>query len=303
MKPSDRRMGILALGLLLGAASATSFAAELRPAVQSPPRLANVPARFDAKTHGFEFTNYYTGQMLVDLPGIGQVNLGNTTYGLCGGMVFSAFDTWNLAAPAPDSPTTPPASGTALRSYLYERQMDSLRRDNWFLVNRLVLWMRKPLEDQTVPNPLAQGGENVLERGLITLSRRQFRDKIEPALRSNRPVPIVLVKASGEDLATNPKSAFSKNHQVLAIGFRVAGSDEWEIDIYDPNFPNSVQTLHTRGRYQTARGSSAHTGKFRGYFVAPYGAETPPWVPNDAATANRLRSAPIIAVASATSED
>lgn len=302
MKTSERLMGAVLLGLTL-AAAATSFAAELPAGVQSPPRVANVPARFDPKAHGFEFTNYYTGDILVDLPGIGRVNLGNSTYGLCGGMVFSAFDGYNLGASAPDVPTSPPASGTELRSYLYERQMDSLRRDNWFLVNRLVLWMRKPLEDQTVPNPAAQGGENVIERGLITLSRRQFRDKIEPSLRSNRPIPIVLVKASGEDLATNPKSAFSKNHQVLAIGFRVAGENEWEIDIYDPNFPNTVQTLHTKGRHQTARGSSAHTGKFRGYFVAPYGAERPPWAPNDVAVANRLRSVPAITVASAQSED
>ncbi|MGQ0835560.1 MAG: hypothetical protein ACT4O5_11715 [Gammaproteobacteria bacterium] len=301
MKTSDRIIGTIAVLALT--AGTTSLAAELRPAAQAPPRMANVPARFDPKAHGFEFTNYYTGDILVDLPIIGRVNLGATTYGLCGGMVFSAFDSYNLGAAAPDVPVTPPASGTGLRSYLYERQMDSLRRDDWFLVNRLVLWMRKPLEDQTIPNPVAQGGENVIERGLVTLSRRQFRNKIEPGLRSNRPVPIVLVKASGEDLATNPKSAFSKNHQVLAIGFRVAGEDEWEIDIYDPNFPNTVQTLHTKGRYQTARGSSAHTGKFRGYFAAPYGAERPPWVPNDAAVANRLRTTPTLTVASAASED
>lgn len=302
MKTSHRVIGTVTLGLML-VAGATSFAQELRQSVQLPPRMANVPARFDPKAHGFEFTNYYTGDMLVDLPIIGQVNLGSTTYGLCGGMVFSAFDTYNLSAPAPDVPTSPPASGTGLRSYLYERQMDSLKRDNWFLVNRLVLWMRKPLEDQTIPNPAAQGGQNVIERGLITLSRRQFRNKIEPDLRRNRPVPIVLVKASGEDLASNPKSAFSKNHQVLAIGYRVAGEDEWEIDTYDPNFPNTVQTLHTKGRYQTARGSSAHTGKFRGYFTAPYSAKRPPWVPNDPAVANLLRSAPVLTVARPESED
>jgi hypothetical protein len=302
MKTSQRLIGTLLLGVTLFAVAASS-AADLKPGVSTTARIPEGPARFDPKAHGFEFTNYYTGNILVDLPGIGQVNLGNTSYGLCGGMVFSAYDGYNLGAAAPDVPTSPPASGTELRSYLYARQMDSLRRDNWFLVNRLVLWMRKPLEDQTVPNPLAQGGVNVIERGLITLSRRQFRNKIEPALKSNRPVPIVLVKASGEDLASNPKSAFSKNHQVLAIGYRAAGSDEWEIDIYDPNFPNGVQTLHTQGRYQTARGSSAQTGKFRGYFVAPYDAERPPWVPNDQAVAGRLRNVPAITVASAQSED
>lgn len=92
-------------------------------------------------------------------------------------------------------------------------------------------------------------------------------------------MPIVLVKADGNEYLSNPKAAFSKNHQVLAIGYRRHG-DEWGIDIYDPNFPNTIQTLHTGGRYQTPKGDTTRTGSFRGYFRTPYKLERPPWVPD-----------------------
>lgn len=41
MKTSERLIGAVLLGLTL-AAAATSFAAELQPGMQSPPRVANV---------------------------------------------------------------------------------------------------------------------------------------------------------------------------------------------------------------------------------------------------------------------
>ncbi len=264
------------------------------PPVQIAPGVAAglMPkTKFDPNVHGFEFTNYFTGDILVDLPVIGRVDLGDTTYGLCGGMVSSALDTFKLGAAAPNVPDKPPASGTPMRSYIYERQMDSLKYDNWFLVQKLIKWMRKPLKDQTVSNPLAQGGKNVIERGLITLSRRQFRDRIRPALDEGRPVPVVLVKASGEDMIKNPKAAFTKNHQVLAIGYRKHG-EEWQIDIYDPNFPNTIQTLHTDGRHQTERGKTAHTGEFRGFFRAPYKLDRPPWVQDSQSVADHIKRAP-----------
>jgi hypothetical protein len=217
-------------------------------------------------------------------------------------MIFAAYDTFNLGAVTPDVPTTPPPSGTPMRSYIYGRQMDSLKYDNWFLVQKLIKWMRKPLKDQTVPNPLAKGGKNVIERGLITLSGREFKNKIRPELDAGRPVTIVLVKASGEDMLSNPKAAFSKNHQVLAIGYRRHG-DEWQIDIYDPNFRNTVQTLHTDGRYQTQQGGTAHTGKFRGFFRAHYKLERPPWVQESPTVAGRVKSFPAVSLGRPDSDD
>lgn len=246
---------------------------------------------FSANTHGFEFTNYFTGDMLVDLPLIGRVDLGNTTYGLCGGMVFAALDTFKLGAVTPNEPTTPPASGTEMRSYLYERQINSFKYSDGFLVRRLVAWMRKPLNDNTVPNPLAEGGVNVIERGLIHLSAKEFREKIRPELDAGKPVPIVLVKASGEDMVRDPKAAFTMNHQVLATGYQRHG-DEWDIYIYDPNMPNTLQTLHVDGRFQTQKGGTARTGSFRGFFEAPYRLERPPWVHDSATVQNSIRNYP-----------
>ncbi|HXG01786.1 MAG TPA: hypothetical protein VNO23_00010 [Candidatus Binatia bacterium] len=252
---------------------------------------------FRPKVHGFEFTNSFTGDILIDLPLIGRVDLADTTYGLCGGMVFSALDTFNLGAAAPDSPVTPPESGTPMRSYLYDRQVASLKYDNWFLVNRLVLWIRKPLHDQTVP-----GTGNVIERGLIHLSAKEFKSKIQPELDAGHPVPIVLVKADGNDYLSNPKAAFSKNHQVLAIGYHKHG-EEWDIDIYDPNFPNTIQTLHTGGRYQTPKGATTRTGAFRGYFRIPYRLERPPWVADTPTVTAHVRNFPGISLGRPDSDD
>ncbi|HXG05358.1 MAG TPA: hypothetical protein VNO23_18335 [Candidatus Binatia bacterium] len=265
----------------------------------TPPVAAGSAAlsRFQPKLHGFEFTNYFTGAIVIDLPFFGRVDLGNTTYGLCGGMVFAALDTFNLDAAAPDLPVTPPESGTPMRSYLYGRQVDSLKYDNWFLVNRLVLWIRKPLHDQTVP-----GTGNVIERGLIPLSAKEFKNRIQPELNAGRPVPIVLVKADGNDYLGDPKAAFSKNHQVLAIGYHRHG-DEWDIDIYDPNFPNTIQTLHTGGRYQTPKGDTTRTGSFRGYFRTPYKLERPPWVPDTPSVAAHVRQFPGVSLGRPDSDD
>jgi hypothetical protein len=264
------------------------------PPVTVDPAVFLPKTDFDARAHGFEFDNFFTGEMLVEIPGIGTVNLGGTTYGLCGGMIFSAFDTFNLDSVTPDVPTTPPTSGTPMRSYIYGRQMDSLKHDDWYLVRRLITWMRKPLKDNTVPNPLAKDGYNVIERGLIHLSGKQFAERIRPELDARRPVTIVLVKASGEDLLSDPKAAFSKNHQVLAIGYRRHG-DEWDIDVYDPNFSNTIQTLHVDARRQTEKGSSEKTGRFRGFFRAPYKLERPPWVPDSPRVAERVGSFPVLA--------
>lgn len=326
--PTHTRTAALALGALVwlapGPFCCPMAGAETTPTLKSPAGTAPRPqaggtappvqvspgvaaglapkTKFDPTVHGFEFTNNFTGDILVDVPGIGRVDLGNTTYGLCGGMIFAAYDTFNLGAATPDVPDKAPASGTSMRSYIYERQMDSLKYDNWFLVQKLIKWMRKPLKDQTVPNPLAKGGKNVIERGLITLSGRQFKNKIRPALDAGRPVTIVLVKASGEDMLSNAKAAFSKNHQVLAIGYRRHG-DEWQIDIYDPNFPNTIQTLHTDGRNQTERGKTAHTGKFRGFFRAQYKLDRPPWVQDNPAVADRVKKSPSESLGKPESED
>lgn len=231
---------------------------------------------FDVAKHGFNFTNFYQGDVRLDIPLIGKVNVGHSRYGLCGGMTFAALDSFNLEVASPRQPgddPKPPASGTPLRSYIYQRQMDSLKNENWFLVRRLISWIPKPIES------------NFLTTGLRVLSDRQFKENVVREINARRPVPLCLVKADADDFLPTQDSlspqGFTKNHQVLAIGYRFharEGHDEWDVDVYDPNYPGEAHTLHLRARTQTPKGSDEVKERFRGLYVTPYRPERPFWV-------------------------
>lgn len=256
--------GMLLLGIIVSLGGGTERAV-------ASPSAEGATTPFQVERHGFNFVNGFDGDILIDLPIFGRVNLGPTSYGLCGGMTFAAVDTFLGTGTAPNDTVAPP-SGSALRSYLYNRQTESLRRDNFHLVRQLFDWMGRPIDTRLGVT------------GLHVLSDREFKRVISARLDEGRPVPIVLVNADIDDFRGNPQRAFSKNHQVLAIGYRLhqkPGDDEWDILIYDPNFPNEVHTLHTGQRIQTdASGNRTHAERFRGLFASPYAYERPYWVPD-----------------------
>jgi hypothetical protein len=255
---------------------------------------------FDVKKHGFNFVNWFTGDILVDVPLIGRVDLGNTTYGLCGGMTYSARDTFVADGTAPDCVSQPNGNGPAeiqpgqpLRSWLYDRQLDSMKAEDAFLVRRLVAWSWRPIKTRFGVT------------GLHVLSDREFKDKIAKRIDQGKPVPLCLIKADIDDYLPGRSGlvpeGFTKNHQVLAIGYRLcpetsAMKRHWAIDVYDPNYPDEVHTLHYSedGRAQTRRVRNDGTlvsdpddpgknkvGKFRGFFVTPYSPKLPYWVKPD----------------------
>ena len=66
-----------------------------------------VPSR-----NGFAFANAWPASPAVVIPTpFGEIDIGNASAGLCGGMVFAALDYWH-AGTAP--PTERPAAGTPL---------------------------------------------------------------------------------------------------------------------------------------------------------------------------------------------
>jgi hypothetical protein len=242
---------------------------------------AMVPG-FSSNKHGFHFNNYFTGDILINIPLIGQVNLGKTSYGLCGGMSSAAFDNWvhNAASP-PD--TTPFAPGTPYRSYIYNRQDDTFREDNAFMIRRFIEWIPLPIETSWGVT------------GLQVRSHRQFLHHIKGPLEQGSPVAVALLKADINDLTTMGQgNAVLKNHQVLAIGFTLHtlpnGHKEWDIHIYDPNFHDTIQTLHTAQRMQTQYGGTTKTAGFRGFFALPYSTKRPPWAPPPGNLSGALRN-------------
>ena len=84
-------------------------------------KLAFYPSR-----HGYHFSNTFVNRIL---PGV--LN-GVSTSGLCGGMVMSALDYWRAEIPVPLHTTADfgpeglPSEASALRRYIFDRQMNSL---------------------------------------------------------------------------------------------------------------------------------------------------------------------------------
>ncbi len=263
-------------------------------------RPGGAETAFDVRKHGFNFVNYFSGDILVDVPLIGRVDLGNTTYGLCGGMTFATLDTAIADGTAPDCVSPPGGNGPAeiqpgqpLRSYLYARQIDSMQADNAFLVRRLVAWSWRPIKTSFGVT------------GLHVLADREFKHKVAERIDKGNAVPLCLIKADIADYLPGRTGmvpeGFTKNHQVLAIGYRrcpesSAMPKHWAIDIYDPNYPDEVHTLHysEEGRAQTRRvrangtledhpddPSKNKVGSFRGFFVTPYAPKLPYWVKPD----------------------
>jgi len=267
----NRTVKVLCVSFLFGA----TLSAQVDPDAITPSMdaLAPVMTGFQPASHGFGFSNNggWPGNILIDVPVIGRVNFGSTKYGLCGGMVFAALDNWIHGGAIPGG-TTRPANPSELRSYIYGRQEDSFRLDGALLIRRMISWIPRPMHT------------NAASTGLHVLSDRQFRRSIRPSIDSGSPVPIALVKADMNDLASGQQNAFIKNHQVLAIGYRLHKEpnirDHWDIYIYDPNYPRETHILHysEHFRYQTNPAGAKITPNFRAFFVEPYNSKRPYWV-------------------------
>lgn len=246
--------------------------------------------RFDPTRHGFHLDNNdeWPGHMLIDIPLIGRVDIGHTSYGLCGGMSYAALDTFHYDGRTPNDTEIPP-HGSPLRSYIYNRQQSSFGADNAFMIRRFIEWT--PLTIKT------QLGID----GLHVRSDRQFKRRIAPAIDKGEPIALGILRAQGSDVVQlGKKNAVLINHQVVAIGYRLcrktaAMKKHWAIEIYDPNGPDQVCTLHysdqgrsfsvhfdTDGSERPSPDDPSQNvtgGKVRAFFVIPYTRKHPYWVP------------------------
>lgn len=174
-----------------------------QPAVKTP---------FNPASDGFKFGNGFKNIV------ISEINL--TTKGLCGGMSYAALDYFLAGVPTPQQDHRP-AEGTPLQSYLYDRQVTSLKEpfDKWaeYFVNP------GGVRNREFFNWGLQAGSGRLGELIAHIDRGQ-------------PVPLGLLTVQGGP---------DENHQVLAIGYelgRYIGDlgehiEDLSIFIYDPNFP------------------------------------------------------------------
>lgn len=166
---------------------------------------------FSAKRHGYHFSNLFTNRIL---PGV--VN-GVQTKGLCGGMTMSVLDYWRSGVPIPahsasDLPADPASNGnnlplesSRLRTYIFDRQMNSL-----FTSLMVTRWVVAPWF-----------GPNDFHNWAIGSEFQRVRDQIA----RGRPAMLGLWGMNGP----------TSGHQVLCVGFE---TNPLKLYIYDPNRPD-----------------------------------------------------------------
>jgi hypothetical protein len=211
--------------------------------------------------HGFQFGNDFQNDFIPALD--------IRTAGLCGGMSYAALDFFFSGAPLPRQPFAP-ANGTALRGFIYNRQVASI-------TDNLDKWAELGF------NPLGARNTEFFNWGLSA-------SRIGP-LRSFLDAGTPCVLGLQGDGATG-------SHQVVAVGYDMgqyrgdlgAHREEFRIFVHDPNAPNAVRVLVPDLGRQLYHFLDDPNGKaWRSYFVdTKYQPVQPPLLPYAAYPADGL---------------
>jgi hypothetical protein len=200
------------------------------------------------------------------------------TYGLCGGMVYAALDTflagngtttpvgW-LTGPSPGPGLVGPPNSGPVFSYLYGRELNSLEANNFSAVREMLHMM------------LLDHYESEREG-----ETSHYFSGIAASIDAGVPVPLLVVEALS-------LGQVSENHQVLATGYFYRGGPQGQlvVQVYDPNFPGRFMYLNTHNAYNDmsqypseietydAAGSEYSGLHFYGFFTTPYSYVAPRW--------------------------
>lgn len=217
---SDRFARRWALALALGAASLVG------------PRLpaqVRVPG-FKPSSSGLHFSNWFPSIPLLSIDILGnQVPIGDASNGLCGGMVYTTRDFYQLGQlPPPDQNSSdgysrPPQ---ALFDFIVKRLFDSFE-----LPGGPIKYLH--LMDPALPDhetDLSRAGLAPHGRAWVMIVEEWPRIKADLDLGVLSPMALVRVKS------LDPFQ-MGHNHQVLAYGYDLNGPD-LTIHVYDPNYPD-----------------------------------------------------------------
>ena len=174
---------------------------------------SNAVLGFLPSRHGFRFSNRWPAQPARTL-GLGplRIPIGDTSRGLCGGMVFAARELFDRGLDAPVD-ADPPQRGTPLFKEIVDRQFDSFGR--LFVV---------PLRFWLAAMPIR--GQATRERDAV----REAWPAIRASIDRGEPAMVGLVR-----LATwNPLAPLG--HQVVAYRYDET-SEGMRLGVYDPNHP------------------------------------------------------------------
>ncbi len=200
--------------------------------------------------HGWKFDNDWPHQpdIIVDLPLIGKVGIGDAANGLCGGMVYSALDYYLAGQPIPDVVSPPPSESETFK-HIYKRLFDSF--DIPWGAAKYYAWMACPSDE-----PL--GHATYLEAvRLMTIVE-------------THPVPLGMIRY----YSMSP-FRLGENHQILAYKLTTEnGGTTIRIGIYDPNYAmrDDIELV-----FDAAKRTLEHSedGPQRGFFITRYRTELP----------------------------
>jgi hypothetical protein len=245
---------MIAAVCIVGLGSAGSAEAQVR-----------VPG-FTPSTRGFLFSNSFPQVphfTFVDVFG-NQIPIGNAANGLCGGMAFAARDYFEAGLARPTL-TSPPSSGP-LYDYLVMRLWDSFELPHG--PARYLHLMNPDLPDHETW--LSMAGLSPHGRAWVTIVEEW--PKIKADLDQGHPSPLALIRVKSYD-----PLAMGQNHQVLAWGYDLVGTD-LTIQVYDPNFPNNdYVSIHLNIGNPTATTSLTFSvgGNLYAFFRPEYGSDLP----------------------------
>jgi len=193
----------------------------------TPAPVTRQMTNFVPSLHGFHFDNCFEAVPPVKL--IGELRYGDASKGLCGGMVYAALDYFNAGLDLPRSAPRDTSStyGSPLHGplfdYLGQRLFQSFDVPNG--VQTYIVLMNPQF-----PDALRRGSIGLAPRSRAWRMVREEWPIVKRKLDSGQAWPLGLIRVETDDIGQ-----IGDNHQVLAYGYDLVGSD-LTIFIYDPNF-------------------------------------------------------------------
>ena len=221
--------------------------------------------RFLPSTCGFQFPNSFSARPdLVLRTPFGNIEIGDASKGLCGGMVYAVRDYFTAGQPIPPGDAAPDSG--PLFDFIVHRLFDSFD---------LPAGVAKYME---LMHPGLPDHETDLSRARLAPHGRSWRMIIEewPSIKadldSGHPCPLGLVLIKSLDL-----TRLGENHQVMAYGYDLQGSD-LTLRIYDPNAPkdDTVTLTINLDRPEETKQVRCSGKTVYSFFRTKYNFEAPP---------------------------
>jgi hypothetical protein len=228
-----------------------------------------VQTGFDPEVHGFQFSNRFEGGSVVaELARQDQLSqlsglkvpravrqltaLAESTdfwgsFGLCGGMSWTALDRYRKGEPVEDIRAIPERDTDLFRS-LVTRQADSM--SGRALLERCLVWQLLP---DRAPWWM------FWSKGVARLTVEGEWPKLKATLDGGDPTSLLLIRNQG---VASP----GDHHQVLAIGYETSDGTA-RVELYDPNHPRGRPTIPLDLKARTCGPSQSTGERTRGFFV------------------------------------